>query len=208
MGLQVVHIDESLIVLEKPAGLPAVPGRGAENQVSLATQVQQQIDPEAFVVHRLDRDTSGLMVMARGLEAQRKLSQQFEDRKIEKRYTAIVFGSPDRGGGTIELPIRKDFDRPPRQCVDFAQGRPAITEWRVVERHADRARLELAPLTGRSHQLRLHLEQIEHPILGDKLYAHAAALAMASRLLLHSTHISLAHPASGGVVTFRSACPF
>jgi tRNA pseudouridine32 synthase / 23S rRNA pseudouridine746 synthase len=204
---QIVHVDESMIVLEKPAGLLAVPGRGAENQDNLATQVQH-VYPEALVVHRLDRDTSGLIVMARGLEAQRNLSRQFEIRIVEKRYIAVVYGSPVQNGGRIDLPMRKDFDRPPRQCVDFAQGRPAITEWRVIERHADRVRLELAPLTGRSHQLRLHLEQIGQPILGDKLYAHEAALALADRLLLHATRLSLVHPASRQVIAFTSACPF
>ncbi|HEV3416349.1 MAG TPA: RluA family pseudouridine synthase [Pirellulales bacterium] len=207
MTYQIVHADDSLIVLEKSAGLLAVPGRGAENQENLAGQTQR-LFPNALIVHRLDRDTSGLMVMARGFEAQRNLSRQFEDRNVEKRYMAVVYGSPDRGRGWIDLPMRKDFDRPPRQCVDFAQGRPAITEWRVVERKVDRARLELAPLTGRSHQLRLHLEQIGHPILGDKLYAHEAALATSDRLLLHATRLSLVHPASGQVIAFASACPF
>ncbi len=148
------------------------------------------------------------MVMARGVEVQRRLARQFEERRVEKRYVAVVGGSPAADCGRIELPMRKDLDHPPRQCVDYAQGRPAITEWRVIERLGDRTRFELAPLTGRSHQLRLHLQQIGHPILGDKLYAHADALAMADRLLLHATRLMFVHPMTGEPMTFSSPCPF
>ena len=207
MRIEIVYLDEALFVLDKPAGLLAVPGRGTENRVNLASQVQH-LYPDVLVVHRLDRDTSGLMVMARGEEVQRRLGRQFEERRVEKRYVAIVHGSPADDRGRIEVPIRKDFDHPPRQCVDFAQGRPAVTEWRVIARHPDRTRLELAPLTGRSHQLRLHLEQIGHPILGDKLYAHPSALAMADRLMLHASRLSLIHPMTGEAITWNSDCPF
>jgi tRNA pseudouridine32 synthase/23S rRNA pseudouridine746 synthase len=207
MTLKIIYLDEALIVLDKSAGLLAVPGRGAKNQVNLASQVQG-IYPDALVVHRLDRDTSGLMVMARGEEAQRRLGRQFEERRVEKRYIAVVHGSPAAHRGRIELPIGKDLERPPRQCVDFAQGRPAVTEWRVIARHPDQTRLELAPLTGRSHQLRLHLEQIGHPILGDMLYANESALAMADRLVLHASRISLIHPITGEIMAWHSECPF
>jgi tRNA pseudouridine32 synthase / 23S rRNA pseudouridine746 synthase len=207
MNFSIVHLDEWQIVLEKPAGLLAVPGRGEENRVNLAGQVQRAF-PDALVVHRLDRDTSGLIVMARGVEVQRRMSRQFEDRRVEKRYMAIVHGSPAQSSGRIELPLRKDLDRPPRQRVDFAQGRPAVTDWRIIHKSHERTRVELAPLTGRSHQLRLHLEQIGHPILGDKLYAHEAALAMANRLLLHATYLSLAHPLTGERMIWKSECPF
>jgi tRNA pseudouridine32 synthase/23S rRNA pseudouridine746 synthase len=200
-------LDHALIVMEKPAGLLAVPGRAAENRASLAGDIRA-VYPDALVVHRLDRDTSGLMVMARGAEAQRRLSRQFEERRVEKRYVAVVYGSPAADRGRIELPMRKDLEHPPRQSVDFAQGRPAITEWRIVERLGDRTRLELAPLTGRSHQLRLHLQKIGHPILGDKLYAHEAALAMANRLMLHAIRLALIHPTTGEPMTFSSPCPF
>src|SRR5437879_5349079 len=137
---QVNYLDAVLIVLDKPTGLLAVPGRGAENQVNLASQVQG-IYPDALVVHRLDRDTSGLLVMARGEEAQRQLGRQFEERRVEKRYVAVVHGSPAADRGRIELPMRRDLERPPRQSVDFAQGRPAVTVWRVIARHPDRTRL-------------------------------------------------------------------
>jgi tRNA pseudouridine32 synthase/23S rRNA pseudouridine746 synthase len=207
LTLQIIYLDDALIVLDKPAGLLAVPGRGAENQVNLAGHVQA-IYPDAIVVHRLDRDTSGLMVMARGAGAQRRLGQQFEERRVEKRYVAVVHGRPAGDRGRIELPMRKDFERPPRQCVDFAQGRPAVTDWRVVARKPDRTRLELVPLTGRSHQLRLHLEEIGHPILGDKLYADETALAMAERLMLHASQLSFAHPMTGEAKTWNSECPF
>jgi tRNA pseudouridine32 synthase / 23S rRNA pseudouridine746 synthase len=207
VSLQIVHFDAAVIVLDKPAGLLAVPGRGAENQANLASQVQEHY-PDALVVHRLDRDTSGLMVMARGEEAQRRLGRQFEERQVGKRYLAIVHGSPADDRGRIELPMRKDFERPPRQCVDFAQGRQAVTEWRVISRQPDRTRIELAPLTGRSHQLRLHLAQIGHPILGDKLYASEPAVAMTDRLMLHAARLSLAHPTTSEAMTWNSECPF
>jgi tRNA pseudouridine32 synthase / 23S rRNA pseudouridine746 synthase len=206
MTIEIVYLDEAIIVFNKPAGLLPVPGRGAENQVNLASQVQG-IYPDALVVHRLDRDTSGLMLMARGQAAQRQLGRQFEERQVEKRYVAVVYGCPAEDRGRIELPIRKDLDRPPRQCVDFALGRPAVTEWRVIERQRNRTRLELMPLTGRSHQLRLHLEQIGHPILGDKLYANESALAMAERLMLHASRLSLVHPKTDEKMTWSSECP-
>jgi tRNA pseudouridine32 synthase/23S rRNA pseudouridine746 synthase len=207
MTFRIIYLDDAIIILDKPAGLLAVPGRGPENQVNLASQVQE-LYPDALVVHRLDRDTSGLMVMARGEEAQRRLGRQFEERQVGKRYLAIVDGRPTDDRGRIELPMRKDLDRPPRQCVDFAHGRQAETEWRVIERQPDRTRLELAPLTGRSHQLRLHLAEIGHPILGDKLYASDPAVALTDRLMLHATRLSLAHPTTGEAMTWNSECPF
>ena len=182
MNLPIIYLDNCLIVFDKPTGLLSVPGRGVENRENLASAVQA-VYPDALVVHRLDRDTSGLLVMARGIEMQRRLSRQFEERLVEKRYLAVVCGKVAAGAGRIELPMRKDFERPPRQCVDFAPRKPAVTDWRVIERAADRTRVELAPLTGRSHQLRLHMQQIGHPLLGDRLYADAAALAMAERLI-------------------------
>jgi tRNA pseudouridine32 synthase / 23S rRNA pseudouridine746 synthase len=194
-------------VLDKPSGLLAVPGRGPENQDNLAGRVQQ-VYPEALVVHRLDRDTSGILVMARDPVAQRDLSRQFQDRQTEKSYMAVVFGRVAEESGQIDLPICKDFERPPRHRIDHAHGRWALTRWRVLQWLADRTRLELAPLTGRSHQLRLHLDEIGHPILGDKLYAHPEALALADRLMLHASRLSLAHPTTGQRMTWTVECPF
>jgi tRNA pseudouridine32 synthase / 23S rRNA pseudouridine746 synthase len=207
MRIQVIYSDDSIVVFDKPPGLLTVPGRGPANRVNLAEQVRRSF-PDALVVHRLDRDTSGLLVMARGLDAQRHLGRQFEERVVAKRYVAVVEGKPQASSGRITLPIRKDSNRPPRQCVDHANGRPAVTDWRIVSRYADRARLELAPLTGRSHQLRVHLAEIGHPVLGDPLYGSDAAVTMAERLMLHASRLTLMHPIAGEPMTWVSDCPF
>jgi len=207
MSLPIVYLDERLIVLDKPSGLLAVPGLGPENRDNLADRVAQSY-PRTLVVHRLDRDTSGLIVMARDAEAQRHLSQQFHDRGVEKKYIAVVYGNVAEDAGCIDRPLKRDFARPPRYRIDAAHGRAAVTEWRVIERLADRTRLELMPLTGRSHQLRVHLESLGHPILGDKLYAHPQAMAMADRLLLHAVELVIAHPTSGERIRWTSECPF
>jgi tRNA pseudouridine32 synthase/23S rRNA pseudouridine746 synthase len=203
----IVYQDDRLIVLDKPSGLLAVPGRGPDLQDCLSARVQAML-PRALVVHRLDRDTSGLMVMALDPVAQRELSRKFADREVEKQYVAVVFDCPAEDGGTIDLPMRKDFDRPPRHMIDPVHGRPARTAWRLVASFADRSRLEVHPLTGRSHQIRLHLATLGHPILGDNLYAPDAARAMAPRLLLHAERLALPHPADGRRMEWSSTCPF
>ncbi len=205
--VRVLHLDDRLIVLEKPSGLLAVPGLGPENRDNLADRVGH-IYPGALVVHRLDRDTSGLIVMARDIESQRCLSRQFQDRQVEKRYIALVYGAVTDDAGRIEQPLRLDFAHPPRHRIDPVHGRTAITDWRVVERIMDRTRVELVPLTGRSHQLRVHAVHLGHPILGDKLYAHPPALALADRLMLHAAELVLAHPTSGERMRWTSGCPF
>lgn len=207
MPLPVLFVDAHLIVLDKPSGMLSVPGKGPELQDCLASRVQLEY-PDALVVHRLDRDTSGLLIMARGPAAQRELSRQFHDRQVVKRYLAVVAGCPADDSGRIDLPLRKDFDHPPRHMVDPKYGRPAVTQWRVVERGFDRTLVELTPLTGRSHQLRIHLQAIGHPILGDKLYAPPDVLAMAVRLMLHASQLALAHPATAAPLEFISPCPF
>ena len=207
MQFTIAACDRWLIVLEKPAGLLAVQGRGPDKQDCLAARVQAEFS-DALVVHRLDRDTSGLMVMARGIESQRALARQFEERTVQKRYVAVVAGCITASSGRIELPLTKDFAHPPRRHVDHAHGQPAITDWRVVERFDDRTRLELAPLSGRSHQLRVHLAAIGHPILGDPLYAPPEIQALADRLLLHASRLTLTHPATGEQVSWQSLCPF
>ena len=196
-----------MIVLDKPSGLLAVPGLGPENRDNLADRVAEFYSG-TLVVHRLDRDTSGLMVMARDAETHRHLSRQFHDRRVEKKYIAVVHGVVAEEAGIIDRPLKRDFARPPRYRVDFAYGRAAVTHWRVIERLADRTRLALTPLTGRSHQLRVHLESLGHPILGDKLYPHPQALALADRLLLHATELTLEHPQSGERMHWTIACPF
>jgi tRNA pseudouridine32 synthase/23S rRNA pseudouridine746 synthase len=203
----VLYQDDQLLVLDKPSGLLAVPGRGADLQDCLSVRVQAAW-PSALVVHRLDRDTSGLMVMALSADAQRNLSRQFAERSADKRYVAVVFGCPSAAEGAIDLPLRKDFDRPPRHRIDPIEGRPASTSWKLIEQFADRSRLAVRPLTGRSHQIRVHLATLGHPILGDNLYAHGEALAMAPRLLLHAERLSLDHPTTGQRMTWNAESPF
>jgi tRNA pseudouridine32 synthase/23S rRNA pseudouridine746 synthase len=214
MELAVVHVDDSLLVLDKPAGLLAVPGRGADKQDCLATRVQAWY-PDARVVHRLDMDTSGLMLMARGAVAQRTLNRAFAARAVEKRYLAVVSGSlpaPAAEWGMIELPLACDWPNRPRQIVDPVHGKPSLTRWRVLKHPVDgtgtATRVELEPVTGRSHQLRVHLAAIGHPVLGDPLYAPPTMRAAAPRLLLHAWRLRFAHPLSGEVLEFERAAPF
>ena len=209
MALNVIHQDERIVVLNKPTGLLSVPGIGPDKLDCLATRVQSEI-PAARIVHRLDRDTSGVIVMALDAEAHRELSRQFHDREVRKIYIAIVHGVVEQNEGEIDLPMCKDMDpgNAPRQIIDHEQGRPAVTEYRVLERDADRTRLELRPITGRSHQLRLHLQSIGHPILGDNLYAPRDVQAMADRLRLHAQSLWLVHPGTAEPMTFEAPCPF
>jgi len=204
---RIVHQDDRLLVLDKPSGLLAVPGRGPDLQDCLARRVQE-LFPTALVVHRLDRDTSGLMLMALDAMAQRDLGRQFEQRQVHKHYQCIVRGVPERSSGLVDLPIARDPSRPPRYRIDQAAGRPSQTGWRVMERLEDRARLNVEPITGRSHQIRLHLATLGHPILGDPLYADDETRELAPRLLLHATLLSVTHPADGRRVEWRSECPF
>lgn len=213
-GFEVLHADASLLVLNKPAGLLSVPGRGEDKQDCLSRRVQQHY-PDALIVHRLDMATSGLMLMARSLAIQRALSQSFEKREIHKTYLAVVDGclapaqSPD-GWGLIDLPIAADWPRRPLRVIDATLGKPSQTRWRVLAFDAatNSTRVALEPVTGRSHQLRVHLQALCHPILGDRLYAPEAAQAKASRLLLHASLLQLTHPASGHRLTFESAPGF
>lgn len=210
--LDIVHVDDSLLVLDKPAGLLAVPGRGPDKADCLAARAQARF-PDARVVHRLDMDTSGLMVMARGVAAQRVLSRAFAERTVHKRYVAVVGGcpqAPTEEWSVIDLPLVCDWPNRPRQIVDHALGKRSLTRWRVAQYDAgdDTARVELEPVTGRSHQLRVHLAALGHPILGDPLYAPPALQARASRLMLHAWRLTFAHPASGETQEFELAAPF
>jgi len=209
----ILHLDERLIVLDKPVGLLSVPGIGHDKRDCLAVRVAAAY-PGARIMHRLDRDTSGVIIMARDAEAHRELSRQFHDREVSKTYIAIVAGVMSGDSGVIDLPMRKDMDpaNAPRQVIDHAEGRPAITHWWVQRRETidgiDRTRVLLKPVTGRSHQLRLHLKSIGHPILGDDLYAPSAVLAMADRLMLHAQSLTLVHPQTASLMTFEAPCPF
>ena len=204
--LRCLHADEALLVLVKPAGLLSVPGRGADKQDCASARASQQW-PGALVVHRLDMATSGLLLMARTPAVQRALSHAFAAREVEKRYQAIVQGcmtAPADGWGDIELPIAADWERRPLRVIDHQRGKPSHTRWRVLatDTAAQITRVELSPITGRTHQLRLHLAAIGHPILGDALYADTATQARAPRLLLHATRLAFTHPVSGAWVQY------
>jgi tRNA pseudouridine32 synthase/23S rRNA pseudouridine746 synthase len=209
MPLNVIYKDDRLLVIDKPVGVLSVPGIGPEKADSIARRAADEF-PGARIVHRLDRDTSGVMVLALDAQAHRELSRQFHDREVTKKYRAIVAGVVNDDAGRVDLPMRKDMDprNAPRQVIDHAEGRRAITDWWVMQRHADRTRLLLQPLTGRSHQLRLHLKVLGHPMLGDDLYAPARVLAMADRLMLHAWTLELAHPSTAAPMKFESPCPF
>jgi tRNA pseudouridine32 synthase/23S rRNA pseudouridine746 synthase len=203
----ILHADEGLVVIDKPAGLLAVPGRGEDRRDS-AWMRTRLLYGDALVVHRLDMATSGLMAFGRGAAAQRSLSIAFERRIVEKRYVAIVAGNVESEQGEIDLPLVVDWPNRPLQHVDHATGKPSLTRWRVLERAAQRTRLEVEPVTGRSHQIRVHLLAIGHPIVGDALYAPPAARDAAPRLLLHACRLTLPHPVSGERVTFVCPAPF
>lgn len=217
----ILHVDEHLVVIDKPAGLPAVPGRAPGLQDCAASRVQA-LHPDARVVHRLDMATSGLMLMARGADAQRALGAAFEQRRIAKRYTALAHGHVEAVTGEIDLPLAADWPRRPRQKVDLTSGKPSTTRWRVVAEptgapgpsapydaaEGPSTRLELEPLTGRTHQLRVHLAAIGHPLLGDTLYAPPEVQARAPRLCLHASRLVLAHPATGLTLAFDSLAEF
>ena len=210
--LPVLFADDSLLVMDKPAGLLSVPGRLEEHRDSLLTRCLVDF-PDAPVVHRLDLATSGDLVLARGLEANRALSQQFQQRSVAKTYTAVVEGRPETAKGEVDLPLICDWPNRPRQIVDFEMGKPSQTRWFRMDEGAgwpgiDSTRLRLEPITGRSHQLRVHMAEIGHAILGDGFYATPAGHAAAPRLLLHASRLSLHHPASGDPLTFEAPCPF
>lgn len=202
-GVELLHVDESLLVVNKPAGLLSVPGRGADKQDCLSARLQRHWHA-ARVVHRLDEATSGLMVFALDAQSQRTLGHAFEQRRVSKGYVAVVAGCVVDDTGSIDLPIGADWADRPRRRVDPSSGRPALTRWRVLTRSGSTTRLALEPLTGRTHQLRVHLAAIGHPILGDRLYGGPPA----ARLLLHAAQIAFAHPITGEPHRFESPSPF
>lgn len=211
-AIEPLYIDDTLLILDKPSGLLAVPGRGADKQDCLSVRVQASY-PDALIVHRLDMATSGLMVMARGPAAQRELSKAFAAREVNKRYVAVVAGrleAPSQEWGVIDLPIIADWPNRPLRMIDHQRGKPSLTRWRVLGHDAtgSSTRVELEPVTGRSHQLRLHLRELGHPILGDTLYAPPAIQAMAGRLLLHAASLGFVHPLTGETLVFESPAPF
>lgn len=206
--LNVIYNDENLIVLSKPAKLLSVPGRAAHLNDSLETRVHKQF-PTSRIVHRLDMETSGVMVMALNSETHRNLGLQFERRKVEKEYTARVNGHVSEDEGTIDLPLRCDWPNRPLQMVDLSHGKEAITHWRVLERERSGVtRVSLKPITGRSHQLRVHMKEIGHPILGDDFYAPTEIYNMTERMQLHAHKLTIHNPENGEKMQFVSDNPF
>jgi tRNA pseudouridine32 synthase/23S rRNA pseudouridine746 synthase len=205
----ILYRDDALLVIDKPAGLLSVPGRGPANADSLASRIQARF-PEARIVHRLDMATSGLIIMALGAEMERRLSIAFQQRAVHKLYIAMVAGQPAPESGEITLPLIADWPNRPRQKVDLQLGKPSLTGYTVLEYDSasDTSRVELRPHTGRTHQLRVHLQAIGHPILGDELYGDNATHKPASRLLLHATALRLPHPLTGEQLKLESPAPF
>jgi len=208
--LEIIHSDDAFLAVNKPTGLLTVPGRGVDKRDCLYHRVLERFS-DALVVHRLDMDTSGLILFARSPEAQRSFGNQFENREVAKTYIAIVEGIIEKNDGMIDFPMRKDMTQrlPPKHLVDCVRGKKAITEWRVLERGAATTRVALFPKTGRSHQLRVHMQAIGFPIVGDPIYGSPAPKDRGSlgseRLMLHAQSLELRHPVTGE--PFQLECP-
>lgn len=207
--LEILSVDPAFVIVAKPSGLLSVPGRHPQNRDCAITRLQQQF-PEATVVHRLDYDTSGIMVFARHRQSHRALAAQFQQRQVIKEYTALVSGQPNPAEGLIDLPIAPDRERRPRCKICHREGKPSQTRYQCVDydTEGDVTRVLLYPETGRSHQLRLHMQAIGHPMLGCDFYAPAAVRAQASRLMLHATRLGFAHPEAGEKLEFFCESPF
>lgn len=207
-GLELIYSDKFLLAVSKPAGLLSVPGRGEDKADSLASRVQSEY-PDALVAHRLDRDTSGLLIFPRGAKMHRQLSMMFEKREMQKRYVAVVLGKLEQLQGEIDLPLIVDWPNRPRHMVDAATGKPAQTRYQVLscDAAANTTRVALEPITGRTHQLRVHMSAIGHPIVGDSLYGGNAD-GHAGRLLLHAHTLNFIHPVSGRTMELVSPLPF
>jgi tRNA pseudouridine32 synthase / 23S rRNA pseudouridine746 synthase len=208
-----IYEDSALLVFNKPSGLLSVPGKGPEKADCLRTRVQQ-VYPEALTVHRLDMSTSGILLMARSAELHRKLSIAFQDREVKKRYVAVVDGrvleNPSQEWQLIDKPIATDWINRPLMKIDPQEGKPSQTHYKIVSHDAanDTTRLELAPITGRTHQLRVHLQSLGHPILGDHLYASPEVMAKSARLMLHASQLTFTHPVTGEVLDLHCDVPF
>jgi len=204
--LDVIHLDHELLLVNKPSGLLSVPGRGPLLADCLISRIQADY-PTALLVHRLDRDTSGVMVFALSPHAQRHLGLQFEKRQTQKTYVARVWGQMVEQSGTVDLPIIVDWPNRPRQMICHETGRAAQTDWQVIKSGPQETRVKLSPKTGRSHQLRVHMLALGHPILGDPFYGNPESQA-APRLMLHSHRLRLRHPDGGEMMDFRAKIPF
>lgn len=205
--LDIVYRDEDIIIINKPSGLLTVTGRLPEHQDCLQTRVNRVL-PSATIVHRLDMATSGIMVMALNKAAHVHISQQFEKRLTKKHYIARVFGHLTQSSGTIDLPLICDWPNRPKQKVDHDNGKQALTHYQVIKLEEKTTLVKLTPVTGRSHQLRVHMLSLGHPIIGDRLYACQQALALSPRLQLHAESLTLKRPSDNQAITFEAKCPF
>lgn len=205
----IIHACDSFLVVDKPAGLLTVPGKGPEKQDCLINRLLPHY-PNARIVHRLDQPTSGLVIVPLGYEPLRHIARQFEQRQVSKAYQAVVAGLVSENEGEVNLPLICDWPNRPRQMVDHDQGKPSLTHYRVLSRDAERqiTRMELTPVTGRSHQLRVHMLSLGHPILGDTLYASEAVQALSPRLLLHASDIGFCDPVDNRFLQFHSSAIF
>jgi tRNA pseudouridine32 synthase / 23S rRNA pseudouridine746 synthase len=204
--IDVLFSDNALVIINKPSGLLSVPGRGPD-KADCAIKRAQDVFPTARTVHRLDCATSGLMVFALNADTHRELSRQFHDREVSKRYEALVYGQVAQDQGEVDLPLMTDWPNRPRQIV-HEQGKSSQTQFECIERLNDYTRVALRPITGRSHQLRVHMQAIGHPIVGDELYATEHEIADQARLALHACYLAFAHPVDGRLMEFHSDVPF
>lgn len=208
-GLKLLHVDDDLLLVDKPAGLLSVPGKGDDRQDCMIARVQREY-PEALIVHRLDMMTSGLMLMARNPDVHRELSRLFAEREITKHYIALVDGQPNKPEGEIDLPLITDWPNRPKQKVDFDIGKPSKTYYQALgyDTELEASRVKLKPITGRSHQLRVHMMSLGHAILGDRLYASEVVKNKVDRLMLHAEYLSFLHPVSGEPLEITIPSPF
>jgi tRNA pseudouridine32 synthase/23S rRNA pseudouridine746 synthase len=205
--LDVIHHDDYILAINKPSGLLSVPGKAFEHRDCLETRIRD-VYPEILLIHRLDLDTSGVMIFARTKASQKHINLQFQQRQTEKTYIARVWGQVTPESGTVDLPLIVDWPNRPIQMVDHVNGKSAITNWSVIEHETNATRMELRPLTGRSHQLRVHMLAIGHPILGDRFYGTDEVTAAAERMQLHALTLRLRHPDSDEWLSLHAPCPF
>ncbi|MCO4757297.1 MAG: RluA family pseudouridine synthase [Oceanospirillaceae bacterium] len=204
---EIIFSDDQLVIVNKPADLLSVPGRGEDKQDCVWRRVQQSF-PTARIVHRLDYATSGLMVLALNADSHRRLSTEFQERRTQKSYQAIVYGTLKEETGEVTEPLRCDWDNRPLQIVDYEYGKNAHTRWKKLRDEPNGTRVQLTPITGRSHQLRVHMQFLGHPIIGDRFYASDDAQALSHRLLLHAEQLGFNHPETGDWQDFTAPVPF
>ncbi|MDG1947164.1 MAG: RluA family pseudouridine synthase [Amylibacter sp.] len=205
--LEILYIDEDVLVVNKPSGLLSVPGKELKHWDSLELRVKAQY-ANSLLVHRLDMDTSGVIIFALNKSSQRSLNLQFEQRAVKKIYEARVFGNINKNNGSIDLPLIVDWPNRPLQKVDIKEGKDALTHWHVLKRERNATRVRLMPETGRTHQLRVHMMSIGHAILGDRFYGNAIEINLAKDLQLHAKKLVVNHPKSGKSLALISKVPF